>query len=200
VKDWGYGHAVARAADERIDTRRTASYDHPRCRESATCVHGLEHYERPGDTRRSSSAPGYGPRLRVVRDILADRIKEGKKSFSCVTTRRRNLRFLAKLRRLLHPLAVRALSLSMPGSCRCVLAMPGLPSGCLPAADLPPTLRLLTVALVPTPRVILPPALFAQAGPRARSAPSGLRTGLSLNVMGAHGRICSQGRSSGRMR
>ena len=79
VKDWGYGHAVARAADERLGTRRTASYAHPRCREKPTCVHDLGHYEGPGDMRRSSSVPGCGPRLRVVRDILVDRIKEGKK-------------------------------------------------------------------------------------------------------------------------
>ena len=80
VKDWGCGHAVARAADERLGIQRTASYAHPQCREKATCVHDLGHYERPGDMRRSSSVPGCGSRLRVVRDILADRIKEGEKA------------------------------------------------------------------------------------------------------------------------
>ena len=199
VKDWSCGHAVARAADERLDTRRTASCAHPRCRERATCVHGLGRYERPGDTRGSSSVPGCGPRSRVVRDILADRINEGKKSFSCVTTRRRNFGVFNGLGREFHSLTMLLLSLGVPGSGGGILAMLGLPSGRLPAADLPPALWLLTVALVPTPRVILPLAPFAQADPRAWSAPSGLRTGLSLNVMGAHGRISSQGKSSGRM-
>jgi hypothetical protein len=199
VKDWGCVYAVARAAGERLGIRTTASYDHPRCRERATCVHGLGHYERPGDTRHSSSAPGCGPRLRVVRDILADRIKEGKKSFSCVTTRRRNFGVFNGLGGKFDSLTAILLCLGVLGSDLGILATPGLPSGRLPAADLPPAFWLLTVALVPTPRVVLPPALFAQADPRARSAPSGLRTGLSLNVMGAHGRISSQGKSSGRM-
>jgi hypothetical protein len=199
VKDWGCGHAVARAADERLGTRRTASYAHPRCREKATCVHDLGHYERPGDMRRSSNVPGCGPRLRAVRDILADRIKEGKKSFSCVTTRRRNFGVFNGLGYKFDSLTALLLCLSVLGSDPVILAASGLPSGRLPAADLPPALWLLTVALVPAPRLILPLAPFAQADPPAWSAPSGLRTGLSLNVVGAHGRISSQGKSSGRM-
>jgi hypothetical protein len=200
VKDWGCVYAVARAAGERLGIRTTASYVQPRCRERATCVHGLGHCERPGDTRRSSSVPGYGPRLRVVRDILADRIKEGKKSFSCVTTSRRNFGVFNGLGYKFDSLTALLLCLSVLGSHPGILTMPGLPSSRLPAADLPPALWLLAVALVPTPRVVLPPALFAQAHPRTRSAPSSLRTGLSRNVMGAHGRISSQGKSSGRMR
>jgi hypothetical protein len=199
VKDWGCDHAVARAADERLGTRRTASYAHPRCREKPTCVHDLGHYEGPGDMRRSSSVPGCGSRLRVVRDIPADRITEGKKSSSCVTTRRRNFGVFNGLGYEFDSLTALLLCLGVLGSGLGILATPGLPSGRLPAADLPPALWLLTVALVPTPRVILPLAPFAQANPRAWSAPSGLRTGLSFNVMGAHGRISSQGKSSGRM-
>jgi hypothetical protein len=141
---------------------------------------------------------GYGPRLQVVRDILADH-RPGAKKNCCVTTRRRNLGLLSRLRRELYPLTVRALSLSMPGFYRFVLAMPGLPSGRLPAANLPLALGILTVALVPAPWVILPPAPFAKADPGARPARSGLRSRFSLNVMGAHGRISSQGKSSGRM-
>ena len=91
AKDWSRGHVVARAADEQLDIQTIASYAHPRCREIATCVHGLEPYERPDDTWRSSSAPGYRPRSRGVHDILADRITEEKKNFSYVTTRRRTL-------------------------------------------------------------------------------------------------------------
>jgi hypothetical protein len=164
VEDWGYGHAVARAADERLGTRRTASYAHPRCREKATCVHDLGHYEWPGDTRRSSSAPGYAPRLRAVRDILADCITEEKKNFSCVTTRRRNLGPLSRLRREPHPLAICTLSLGMLGFCRSVPAMLGLPPGRLPATNLPQAFVILTVALVPTSRSVLAATAFAQTG------------------------------------
>jgi hypothetical protein len=65
----------------------------------------------------------------------------------------------------------------------------GLPPGRLPAADFPLALRLLAVALVPTPRLVLAAASFAQADPRARSAPSGLMAVLSLIVECAHGRL-----------
>ena len=188
MKDWSCGHVVAGAADERLDTQTIASCAHPRCRESATCVHGLEHYERPGDTRRSSSAPGYGPRSRGVRDILADRITEEKKSFSRVTTRRRNLGPWSRLRREPRPLPICALSLGMPGSRGSVPPMLGLPPGCLPAMNLPQTFGILTVTLVPTPRLVLAATTFAQAGSRARSARSGQTAAFSLNVAGAHGR------------
>jgi hypothetical protein len=183
----------------RLGTHKIASCGHPGCREKATCVHDLGHYERPGDMRHSNSVPGCGSRLRVVRDILADRINEGEKSFNCVTTRRRNFGVFNGLGYKFDSLTALLLCLGVLGSDLGILATPGLPSGRLPAADLPPALWLLTVALVPAPRVILPLAPFAQANPRAWSAPSGLRTGLSLNVMGAHGRISSQGKSSGRM-
>lgn len=64
-----------------------------------------------------------------------------------------------------------------------------LPPRRLPAADLPLAFRLLAVALVPTPRLVFAPAPFAQADPRARSARSGLRAVVSLNVVGAHGSL-----------
>ena len=78
-----------------------------------------------------------------------------------------------------------------------VLATFGLPPRRLPAADLPQAFRLLAVALVPAPRLVLAPAPFAQADPQARSAPSGPAAMLSLNVAGAHGRSCSQGKARG---
>jgi hypothetical protein len=184
----------------RLCTRRHASYGHPTCRERATCVPGRGHCEPPDDRRGNNSGRGFGPRSRVVRGTLAGRIKEGKKNFCCVTTRRRNLWFLSSLRRGLGPLAARALSLGVPGFGEGVLALFGLPPCRLPAADLPQAFGLLAVALVPTPRLILAPAPFAKAGPRARSAPSGLGVVLSLTLAVAHGRISSQGKSSGRMR
>jgi hypothetical protein len=125
----------------------------------------------------------------VVRGSLADRIREGGKSFCCVTTRRRNLWVLNGLGRGCGPLAARALSLRVLGSGLVGLAMLGLPPRRLPAADLPLAFRLLAEALVPTPRLVLAAAPFTQADSRARSAPSGLRAVLSLNVVGAHGRL-----------
>jgi len=80
-----------------------------------------------------------------------------------------------------------------------VLAVFGLPPLCLTAADQPRAFRFLAMPLVPTPRPVLAAAPFAQTGPLARSAPSGLRTVLSFNLVVAHGRLVSQGESSGRM-
>jgi hypothetical protein len=73
----------------------------------------------------------------------------------------------------------------------------GLPPGRLPAADLPPAFRLLAVALVPAPRLVLAAAPFAQAGPRTRSALSGRAVRPSLNVEGAHGRFDLPGEKLG---
>jgi len=186
-------------AGERLGTRRPASCGHARCRERATCVHGLGHCEPPDGRRGNNSAPGCGVRSRAIRDSQADHIREGEKSFCCVTTRRCNLWVLNGLGRSFDPLTALALCLGVPGFGVSLLAMFGLPPRRLPAADLPPAFRLLAVALVPAPRLVRAPAPFAQAGPRARSAPSGQAAVLSFNVMGAHGRHVSQGKSSGRM-
>jgi hypothetical protein len=137
----------------------------------------------------------------VARSSLADRRGERKKSFGCpicVTTRRRNFWLLINLRRELRLLTARFLSLGMPGFGKVILAMLSLPPGRLPAVDLLLAFRLLTVTLVPTPRQVLTPALFAQADPRP--ARSGLGTASSFTLVGAHGRTCSQGKSLGRMR
>ena len=122
-----------------------------------------------------------------------------KKSLSCVTTRRRKLWVLNGLRRGLHSLAARFLVLGVLGFDVGVLATFGLPPRRLPAADLPQAFRILTVALVVTPRLVLAPAPFAQADPRARSAPSGPTAAFSRNVAGAHGRLDLPRESSGRM-
>jgi hypothetical protein len=164
VKDWGYGHAVARAADERLGTRRTASYGHPRCHEKATCVHDLEHYERPGDMRGSRSEPGCGASSQAIHGSLDDRIREVKKRFCCVTTRRCNYWILNGLRCELRLLAALSLSMCVASFGGSVLAMLGLPPCRLPTTDLPQAFGILTVALVPTPRPVLAATAFAQAG------------------------------------
>jgi len=165
----------------------------------ATCVHGPGHCERPDGRRGNNSAPGCGVRSRAIRGSPADHIREGKKSFCCVTTRRRNLWVLNGLGGSPDPLAARALGLGVPGFDLDGLAMFGLPPRRLPAADLPPAFRLLAVALVPAPWLVLAPAAFTQASPRAGPAPSGQTAAFSFNVVGAHGRLVSQGKSSGRM-
>jgi hypothetical protein len=133
--------------------------------------------------------PGCGVRSRGVRDNPADRTREPKKSFCCVTTRRRNLWFPTSLGRVLDPQAARALGLGVPGFGLGSPAVFGLPPRRLPLADLAETFRLLAVALVPAPRLVLAAAPFAQAAPWARSAPSGRAMRLSFNVEGAHGRL-----------
>ena len=85
----------------------------------------------------------------------------------------------------------------MLGSGLGVLAMSGLPARCLPAVDLPLTLRVLAVALVPAAGLILASTPLAETNPRARSAPSGRSAVLWRTLTGAHGRYCSQGKARG---
>ena len=143
--------------------------------------------------------PGCGLRSRGVRDSPADRRAGEKKSFCCVTTRRRNLWFLNSLRRVLDPLAAQFLGLGVPGFVLVGLAMLGLPSCRLPLADLPQAFRFPAVALVPAPRLVLAATPFAQALPRTRSAPSGRTATFSLTLTSAHGRCFLPRESSGRM-
>lgn len=116
-----------------------------------------------------------------------------------MTTRRRNLWVFNGLGRGLGPLTALALCLGMPGFDLGGLAMFGLPPRRLPATDLPPAFRLLAIALVPAPRLVLAAAAFTQALARAGLAPSGQTATFSFNVVDAHGRLVSQGKSSGRM-
>jgi hypothetical protein len=182
-----------------LDTRWRASSGHPRCHEQATCVPGLEHYGPPGGMRCNSSVPRCGANSRVVRGSLAGRIREGKKSFSCVTTRRSNLWGSNALEHGLGSLTALLLCVGVPGFGAGVLATLGLPPSRLPATDLPPAFQLLAIALVPTPRQVLAPAPFAETNPRARPAHSGQIAVFCLNVGGAHGSGNSQGKSSGGM-
>ena len=167
------------------------------CRETATCVHDRGHCALPAGRRGSSSGPGCGPSLEAVHSTPAGRIKEIKKNFCCVTTRRRNFWPPIRLGRSLGSLTAHALSLGVPGFGLGGLATFGLPPSRLPTADLPQALRILAVALVPLSRVIPPPAAFAQADPRARSSLSGTAAGHWLIVEGAHGSAFSQGTARG---
>jgi hypothetical protein len=185
---------VARA---RPGTRRRVSGDHSRCRATATCVHDPGHCELPDGRRRSSGAPGCGSSSAAVHGTPAGRTRESKKNFCCVTTRRRNLRALRCLRRGFGSLAAHALSLRVLSFGCGIQAASGLPLRRLPAADLPLAFRILAVPLVPTPRLVLPSAAFAQADPRARSSRSGTARALWFNVVGAHGSAISQGTARG---
>ena len=92
------------------------------------------------------------------------------------------------------------LGLGMLGFDADVLATFSLAARRLPAADLPQAFRVLAVALVPAPRLVLASASFAQAGPRARSPRSG-QTAVALRTWRVPtGGSNSQGKSSGRMR
>ena len=193
----GLSLAATTGAGARLGTRWPASYGHPRCRERATCVPDPGHCEPPDGRRGRSSVPGCGASSRGIRGSRADRIREGKKRLCCVTTRRRDLWILNSLGGGLGALAARALGLGVLGFALGVLATFGLPPRGLPAADLPLAFGILAVTLVPAPRLVLAPAPFAQADPRARSAPSGPRAVLSLNVVGAQGRFISQGKARG---
>jgi hypothetical protein len=172
---WGWWCRIAArgGAGVRLDTRRPASYGHPMCCEKATCVPGLGHSEPPDGRRGSNSVLGFGPSSRGRHGSRADRIGEGKKRLCCVTTRGRNVWFWNRLRCGFGLLAAHALGLGVPGFDVGVLAMFGLPPCRLPTVDLPPACRILAVALVPRPRLILASAPLAQANPRTRSAPSG---------------------------
>jgi len=125
---------------------------------------------------------------------------EEKKSFCCVTTRRRKFRSLIRLRRGLGLLTALSLRFGVLGLGVGTLAPFRLPLRRQPAADFSQAFRILAVALVPTPRLVLALATFVQAGPRAGAALAGLGTVLSFNVVVAHGSIALPRESPGRMR
>jgi hypothetical protein len=164
-----------------------------KCHATATCVRGRGHCERLVDRHGSSSGPGYESTRPVAHSTPAGRTKNLKKNFCCVTTRRRNLWTIRRLRCGLGPLTAHALSLGVLRFDRFGLATPGLPPCRLPSADFPQAFRGLAVALVPPPWAVSPPTTFAQADPQARSSLSGTTAGLWLIVGGAHGSCVSQG-------
>jgi hypothetical protein len=181
-------------------THGPASSGHPRCRERATCALDPGRCEPPDGRWDRSNELGYGPTSRVIRNSRADRIREGKKRLCCVTTPRRVLWILIRRRDGLGALATRALGLGVLGFALGVLATTGLSPGGLPAANLALALRILAVTLVPATRLVLAPAPFAQADPRARSARSGPRTVLSRTLASAQRRLNLPRESPGRMR
>jgi hypothetical protein len=190
--------ATARSgAGERLGTRRPASCDPPTCCEIATCVRDPVRCEPPRGRRSCNSRPGCEGSSPAVHGSPAGRTKESKKNFCCVTTRRHNVGTLRRLARQLGPLTARALSLSVLCFGLGGRSTFGLPPRRLPAADLPQTLRILSVALVPAPRLVLAAAPFAQADPRARSSRSGQTAVCCFNLAGAHGRSVSQGKARG---
>jgi hypothetical protein len=138
-------------------------------------------------------------RSQPVRSSPADRIMEGEKSFCCVTTRRRKFRFLNTLGHGLGLLTARFLCLGMLGFGGAGLATSNLSPRRQPAVDLSHAFGVLTVALVPTSRVVLATTLFVDAGSLARAARSGFGTVFFFNVVVAHGRFGLPRESSGRM-
>jgi hypothetical protein len=117
--------------------------------------------------------------------------------FCCVTTPRCKRWTLARLGRSLDPHTARTFGLGVLGFDFGSLTTFGLPSRCLPATHLLLALGFLAVALVPAPRPILASTPFAQADPRTRLPRSGRMMMPSRNVVGAQGRVVSQGKARG---
>ena len=179
--------------------RWPVSYGRPRCRAKATYAHDPGHGQRPDGRRRRKSVPDCVASSREARSSQADRIRAGKKTSCCVTTRGRNARALNGLGRRLGALTARLLGPGVLGFDRRILATIRLAARRLPATELALTLRVLAVTLVPAPRLVLACASFAQADPPAWSAPSGRTVVLCFTVRGAHGSGNSQGKCSGRV-
>jgi hypothetical protein len=89
------------------------------------------------------------------------------------------------------------LGLGMLGSNVIVPATFSLAASRLPAVDLSQAFRVLAIALVPAPRLVLATASFAKASPRTRSPRSGQAAMSVSTVEGAHGSGYSQGKARG---
>ena len=187
---------VARALP---DTPQRVGDGHGKFREIATCVHDPKHCQPPDGRQRSSSVPGCGSTKAAVRGTPAGRTRVVEKKFCCVTTRRRNFRVLLCLGHGFGALAAHAFRLGMLGFGLGIQPALGLPPRCLPAANLPLAFRILAVTLVPTPRLVLLSAAFAQAKPHPRAASTGTTTALWFMVAGAHGSLYLPRDSPGRM-
>jgi hypothetical protein len=179
--------AVGTVARAPPDTPQRVGDGHEKFHATATCVHDPKHCQPPDGRQRSSSIPGCGSTQPAVRGTPAGRIRVVEKTFCCVTTRRRIFRILWDLWLGFGTLAAHALRFGMLGFSLGIQAALGLPPCCLPAAHLPLTFRILAVSLVPTPRLVLPPAAFAQANPHPRAASTGTNTALWFIVAAAHG-------------
>ena len=185
-------------ADVRPRIQWPASSGRPKCRERATYVRGPGRCEPPAGRRRRNNGPGCEAKSRDVRGSLADRIKGGRKK-RLRDHARRNFGVLNDLGRGLVALPALLFGLGMLCSDALIPTTFSLAASRLPAADLPQAFRVLAVALVPASWLVLAPASFAKASPRARSPRSG-QTAVSVStVEDAHGSCNSQGKSSGRM-
>ncbi len=184
-------------AGARLGTHRPAWRAPPKCREIATCVRDPAPGELPRGRRNCNTGPRCQRSLPAVHGSLAGRTVEWKKIFCCVTTRRRNVWAGGCLRRRLDSLAAHALGLGMLGFTHRAGSSLGLPPRCLPTTDLPQTLRRLAVALVPALRPIPAATPFPQADPNPRPPPSGSAAVPRLTLVGAHGRLFSQGKARG---
>jgi hypothetical protein len=145
----------------------------------------------------SNSMPGCGPRSSGVRGSLADRRAGAKKRFGCVTTRGRNFGVFSGLGHKFDSLTALLLCKSVLGFDISILATFSLATRRLPATNLLQAIRLLAIALVPAPCLVLMTAPFTQAVSDARSARSGPTAVISRTLASAHGRSCSQGKARG---
>jgi hypothetical protein len=179
--------------------QRLASSGHPGYRARATYVPDPGRCEPPGGRRCCNNGLGCGARSRGVRSSPADRTRGGGKKICCVTTRGRKFRFSNILGHGLDLLTARFLCLGMLGFGGLGLATFSLSPRRQPAVDLSQAFRVLTVALVPTSRVVLATALFVEAASLARATRSGFGTAFFFNVVVAHGRFDLPRESSGRM-
>jgi hypothetical protein len=110
-------------------------------------------------------------------------------NFCCVTTRRCNLRILRGLWQRWGTLTARTLILGVLGFGGLALASSRLPPRRLPTTEQTPAFGVLAVTLVPTLRLVLAPAAFAQADPRPRSSRTGTAAAFWINMTAAHGSV-----------
>jgi hypothetical protein len=177
--------------------RWPASSGHPNCRAKATYVRGQGRYELPDGRRRSKNELGCGVRSRGVRSSPADRTKKEGKKIRCVTTRGRNFGVFNGLGRDFGSLPALLFGLGMPGFDAGIPTTFSLAASRLPTSDFPLAFQVLAVALVPALRLVLAPASFAKASPRAGLPRSGQAAMSVSTVEGAHGSGYSQGKARG---
>jgi hypothetical protein len=119
-------------------------------------------------------------------------------AFCRVTTRSPNSRPVLAFRRRLGPLTARLLGGGVLPLHFGSLAPLGLSATSLPAPKKTAALRVLAIALIPTPWLIPLTASSTMADSRTRFAPAGLGACFCSRLAGAHGRSCSQGSARGR--
>lgn len=110
-----------------------------------------------------------------------------------MTTRRRNFDRFGGLRQRSGTLTARTFGLGMLDFGCLFLPPPGLSLRRLPATNQAQAFRILAVALIPAPRLVLLSTPLAQANPRPRSAAATVWLIMTL----AHGRCFSQGTARG---